>query len=120
MLLGMDVSIQECRASGYVVVDIKHRTETSRCPKDLEFRITLSNPSFWPGGYAKPGATPDQLYIYDIDLSFNELSKRFQQGGEQIKSFCDFENCPIELKCPLMCDFVQLASVVSGYSGLSI
>lgn len=118
-LVGLDVSIQECRASGYPVMDVRGLMDRGGLlRKQHEAYVTISSPEFWPDGRNKPGATRSQLYRFDGPVSFDELVERFEQQGEGIKSFCDWENCPIEMEAPSVYDMLRLISIVDQYCGL--
>ena len=117
-LIGTDISIQECRASGYVVLDQMGLVKKGKLDKDKKVRVTLSNPNEWPDGRNRPGATNHELYIYDVMLSWNNLWEQFKLQGKGIRDFCDWDNCPHETKNPTVEDMVQLAQTVSTYCGL--
>ena len=116
MKTGTDISIPECRASGYAVVDHGKR------PLDVtkSYRLTISNPNAWTfcGKAVKFGAA--RPYCVDDWFSYADLWESFERGGDGIKSFCDFENCPYPSpeESPSFNDFVSLAQTVDMYHGL--
>ncbi len=112
---GTDINLCACRAEGYPVV------EHGKRPLDpvKDYRLTISNPEAWTdSGKVRFGHS--RIYHTDTLISYSDLWKAFERGGKGIKSFCDFENCPLPspTENPCFLDFVQLASTVSAYSGI--
>ena len=112
MKTGTDVSLRECRESGYPVV------EHGKKPMDPKknYHLTISNPRHW----GKPGTRSELLYATNIIISYKDLWESFERGGQEIKDFCDFKNCPHPSpeEEPSYHDFVNLAQTVVLYHGL--
>jgi len=119
-LIGTDVSIAECRKSGYVVLDRQGLVDRKGVlDKDKLVHVTISNPMFWDcNGHNEPGVSKQDLYVYDNWTSFSAVLAQFRDAGESIKSFCDWENCPIELENPTPWDMAHLIQTVHAHSGL--
>lgn len=117
MRTGTDISIPECRASGYPVVE--HHSSKMNPKKD--YLLTISNPSSWAdsGGGVKPGRGHTAYRVYTF-VSYQEMWERFEKQGEGIKKFCDFENCPLPTpeNTSSFHDFVNLASILDSYCGI--
>ena len=112
MKTGTDVSLWECRMSGYPVVEHGKRPMDPDKPYDL----TISNPRHW----GKPGTRRKLLYDTDVMISYKDLWESFVRGGQGIKDFCDFKNCPYPSpeEDPSFNDFVSLAQTVVLWHGL--
>lgn len=116
MKTGTDISIAECRASGYPVV------EHGKRPLDpsKRYRLTISNPSAWTfcGSAVKFGAR--RPYEVNGWYSYADLWETFERAGDGIKSFCDFENFPYPSPTeePCFMDFASLAQTLVLYCGL--
>ncbi len=114
MKTGTDMSIKECRESGYPVIE-----HTGKFDPAKYYGLTISLPHLWPNGRALPGWPRGQLYMTDTDVSYNDLWELFESKGQDIKDFCDFKNCPYPL--PADADFHDLASLagtLSSYCGV--
>ena len=117
MLTGTDINIYICRSEGYPVVS--HGKSPLKPSKP--YRLTISNPEAWLlSGQTKIKHKDYKYYITDTLISYEDLWQEFLKGGTHIKSFCDFENCPIPSpsQSPDFNDFVNLAGVVSSYFGI--
>jgi len=120
MKIGTDVNINICRVEGYPVIEFKKRELIQKgiLDKEYQVKITISNPCMWTDtGYPIPGTFRSDLYQINDSICFNTLIDIFNSYGENIKEFCDFKNCPIELENPTEYDFLVLVSVINGYSG---
>lgn len=115
MKTGTDISIQECRVSGYPVV------EHGKRPMDpsKDYNLTISNPESWYDN-GKPKIGSSDLYSVDTFISYQDLWDTFENQGEGIKDYCDFENCPLPApyENPSFHDFVHLASIIHPYCGI--
>jgi hypothetical protein len=90
-LTGTDVSIAECRASGYPVIHHKSR----KFDPDTPYLVTISNPAAWnPEGTAITRSSRHEPYLVHDLLTYREIWEKFLKGGKRIKEFCDFKNCP--------------------------
>lgn len=116
MKTGTDCNLAECRASGYAVVAHGKR------PLDPSkmYELTISNPNKWPNGTLTPGTRSRDAWEVNTFTSYDDLWKSFLRGGDGIKSFCDFENCPYPSpeESPTFNDFASLAQTVHMYYGL--
>lgn len=110
-LIGTDISIAECRSSGYPVV---HATTKNLDPCE-RYRVTVSNPRAW-GKRLRRSAR----YQHDVCLSYEFLWKRFISEGQPIKDFCDFDSCPYPSpdEGPSFDDMASLFGTVSLYCGI--
>ncbi len=119
MKIGTDVSIAECRKSGYVVIEYKAKELLHKgvLDKTCAVKVTSSYPENWSDA-GKPlfGCSP--LYVTNGFICFEAALEIFEGYGESIKSMIDFENCPIELISPSVYDFLFLLSAIESYSGL--
>ena len=123
MKIGTDISIAECRVSGYMVMDFKKSDliKNGRLDKDCSCELTVSNPEEWTdSGRANP-AKKGQLYVLNEDYSFNDLLKIIKDEGmkKSIASICDWENCQPELENPTERDMLNLASDIHFVYNLS-
>lgn len=114
MKTGTDINLTVCREEGYAVVD--HGKKPLNTEKD--YQLTISDPGKWNSGKVKFGAR--NPFVFNDIISYKELWNLFIEGGEGIKSFCDFENCPLPSpeENPNFSDFVQLAQTVYYYKGI--
>lgn len=116
MKTGTDLSIPECRSSGYPVV------EHGKSPMDpaKDYRLTISNPNAWTDSGQVKFGKGHKAYHFDGFISYKNLWELFESRGEGIKSFCDFKNYPYPApdESPSFHDFVSLASTVDTYCGI--
>lgn len=120
-LIGTDVSIGVCRASGYPVIDPTGLVgRDGKLKKDHCVHLTISNPLQWTddGHIAHPGTSGHELYHEDTWVCWDDLWELFLQQGDGIKDFCDWKNCPIEHEDPSPYDMLQLISTLHGYCGV--
>ncbi len=119
-LIGTDTSLAECRKSGYTVLDRAGLVSRKGVlDKAKLVHVTISNPEYWDcNGHNLPGISRQDLYVYDDVTSFNAVLEQFKEAGDPIKSFCDWENCPIELENPTPWDMAHLIQTVHSHSGL--
>jgi hypothetical protein len=121
--IGIDVDIRTCREEGYPVALLKSKKNIDQLDPEKNIHLTISDPEMWPDGINKActwasGIGSIDLYRIDSYFSFNDLKEQFLDRGEGIKSFCDFDNCPIELENPSIYDFLHLANTLDSYCGL--
>ena len=116
MKTGTDISLRTCREEGYPVVT--HWTKTM--DPDKLYDLTISDPRYWPYGILIPGTRSKHAWAVNCFTSYTELWKSFLRGGDGIKSFCDFKNCPFPspTESPSFSDFASLAGVAHSYHGL--
>jgi hypothetical protein len=115
MLTGTDISIRECRASGYPVVE--HRDKKMNPRKD--YWLTISDPSKWTFDGA-PYPMAEDRYLFAGMVSYQELWDYFNEQGQGIKDYCDFANCPYPSpdEEPTHMDLASLAGTLFSYCGL--
>ena len=122
MKLGTDVNIWTCRAEGYPVIEYKKNDlfKAGELDKDCQVRVTVSNPHNWTNE-GKPiiGHTSKELWLVNDTVCFSALVEIFEGYGDNIKSFCDWASCPIDLNTPNENDFLSLVSAIDSYSGLA-
>jgi hypothetical protein len=116
MKTGTDVNLAECRASGYPVIE--HGAKSLDINKD--YLITISNPSAWTDSGQVKFGKGNMAYAVNERISYRDLWESFERGGEGIKSYCDFENCPFPTpeESPSFLDMASLAGVVHSYHGI--
>ena len=127
MKLGSDVSIAECRVSGYMVIEYKKRDLIKKgiLDKDCRVSLTVSNPDAWTdcGRRIPPvnniydyeanhGIPPVRAYILDDEYSWNDLMKFLNDFDRRksVESCCDWKHCKPNLDNPDEYDFLRLAS----------
>jgi len=117
MKIGTDVSIQECRKSGYLIMDFKVR-------------------GLFPNGH-RAGPDPDypcRFYCYipgkplmrpymDTLLSLNCLKEMFEQHSDSILSMCGIERSDLRALGESVEDITEhdlltLADSINSYCGL--
>ena len=115
-LIGTDMSIAECRNSGYPVVRPQGKTFNPDRPYDL----TISNPENWSNGAVRKKKDRLWDYRYSGFTSYKELWRQFERQGDGIKSYCDFENCPLPTpdQSPDYYAFLHLAGTLINYCGI--
>ena len=122
MKIGSDVSIAECRRSGYVVMEFKVKElfpVKGVLDKERAIEVSVSNPKYWTdSGTPQVGCSYHELYVARGVISFEAAEEIFKDYGASIKSFCDFDSCPIEFENPDQYDFLRLLETIEGYSGL--
>ena len=126
MRIGTDMSIAECRFSGYMVMEYNHRELIKKgvLDKTVECGFSVSNPEAWTDV-----GTPNihkldimwRLSPYDTVYSFNELLEILNEYTERYKSVascCDWEHCRPNLKNPTPHEMLFLASDMHFSCGL--
>lgn len=116
MRTGADVSMRACRAEGYPVVE---HGRVSMDP-DAAYSLTISNPRHWPNGRLRTHTPGREVWSVNTSVSYTDLWAAFLRGGESIRKFCDFDNCPLRAPeaSPDFHDFVTLAGILNGFGGL--
>jgi hypothetical protein len=126
MRIGMDISIAECRRSGYMVMDFKKRElfKNGKLDKDCPVIFSVSNPYAWNDA-GKPMINSDrygnqlqhnQLWLIDnMEYSWNDLMEMLEYGDrmESVASCCDWEHCKPNFDNPNEYDLLHLASDIS-------
>ncbi len=115
MLTGTDISIATCRNEGYACVE--HR-RAERLDTSKAYHLTISEPSSWASGRIKVDCQTKQWRV-NTTISYEDLWKAFERGGESIKSMCDHSNCPHKAPTenPDFHDFAALAQAIYLYNG---
>lgn len=117
MKTGTDISLTTCRQEGYAVVAHSNK------PMDPDgmYELTISEPRHWPNGRLRPGTHSKDAWAVNCFTTYVELWKSFLRGGDGIKSFCDFKNCPFPAptESPGFSDFASLAGIVNSYHGIT-
>ncbi len=117
MKTGTDISIPECRKSGYPVVE----HDMGKLYVNTRYILTISNPEAWSeNGKRKPNQS--NPYLFHDRVSYNEMWRLFNIEGVGIKKYCDWKNCPLPSpeESPTFQDYVSLASILHGYCGLPV
>lgn len=122
MKIGTDVSIAECRCSGYMVIDFGAGKDFSRklikkgvLDKDCPVTLSVSNPEAWNDS-GKPIINTDipiwNLSPHDTEYSWNDLMEflNYSDRRASIASTCDWENCAPNFDNPNEYDLLHLAS----------
>lgn len=123
MRIGTDISIAACRQEGYPVIEYNKKglfPDGGPMNKDYGVKVTISWGERWTdAGRPILGYCHEELWIINDTICFSTLIEIFEDYGDDIKSFCDFESCPINLDNPTEYDFLSLVSAIEGYSGLT-
>ena len=132
MKIGTDISIAECRRSGYMVMDFKKKELVKKGILDKNANVTLSasNPIAWNDA-GKPMINSDhygnQLIhsplwsLEPTNYSFNDLLDLIKttERFESVASCCDWKNCQPNFDNPNEYDLLHLASDIHCYQGLN-
>ena len=119
MRIGTDVNLWTCRSEGYPQIEFAKTKllKKGKLDKDHYVRVVTTNPECYDdNGRYKIGS--GEAYHLDTLISFNDAKEIFDNQGDGIKKFCDFENCPIEFDNPNEYDLLSLISVLIPYCGL--
>lgn len=126
MKIGTDVSIAECRDSGYMVIEFKKRELIKKgvLQKDVYVECSQSFPveGRWQNGRPHIGYERHELYsIIDISHSWETIMEFFEKHEESILSMCGAkcrEDYCINFDNPTEYDLLNLISDVNSYMGL--
>jgi hypothetical protein len=123
MRIGTDMSIAECRCSGYMVMDFKKRELLKKgvLNKDCPVTLSISNPEGWNDtGRPMIGSGYPLWSLTPTEYSWNDLMDLLdEKSREGIESCCDWKNCQPNLDTPNEYDLLHLASDISSYMSLS-
>jgi ribosomal protein S17 len=114
MRIGEDVSIQECRNEGYMVMDYPVK-RFNMYPKHTACRFTKSMPLYireesieWCIGKT--------MMTVDVWLDWEDLYEMYKRYEEEIKDFSGYDFSCISIPQPV--DLLNLASAIDNYCGL--
>ncbi len=125
MKIGTDISIQECRASGYPVIEFKVRKlfpngRKEGIDKDFSVYVTISEPERWPYGYLTKGH--GHGYSCISWLSWNELVEMIEDSlKNSLESFMksvDRKILPSKIEKPTEYNLLNLISDFNWNFGL--
>jgi hypothetical protein len=131
MRIGMDVSIAECRRSGYMVMDFKKRDliKNGVLDRDCGVTFSVSNPMEWNDA-GKPMINSDRYgrairrsflwSLEPIEYTWNDLVELLTYGDneESVSSCCDWKNCKPNFDNPNEYDLLHLASDIHCTMGI--
>jgi hypothetical protein len=129
MKIGTDVSLSECRDSGYMVIEFKKRELIKKgvLQKDVYVECSQSWPHDdcgprWQNGKPMIGYTSEELWIVkDIWHSWETIMSMFESHE---KSIMDMSGCKtreeyfVDFDNPTEYDLLSLISDVNSYCGL--
>jgi hypothetical protein len=122
MKIGTDVSIQECRRSGYMVIDFpKGLIKDGVLDKDREVELSISFPEAWHDSGTPMIGTDLSLWSLRENYSWNDLIEfiNYSDRREMVASCCDWEHCQPEMDNPNEYDLLHLASDISATFSLA-
>ncbi len=111
MRIGMDVSIQTCRAEGYMVMDYPVYA-FKKDPLNTECIFTNSLPE-----YSREGYIGEKIIIVEEHYTYNDLFEMYLERKEDIDSFVGFKREKLDNPTPY--DLLHLASDLDSYCGIS-
>ena len=124
MKIGTEVSIAECRRSGYMVMEFKKRDLIKKgvLDKDCEVTLSVSFPESWNDA-GKPMIGFDWWSLWSLEpirYTFNDLMEILDNPEylEQVESCCDWKNCKPNLETPTEYDLLHLASDIHNVRGI--
>lgn len=110
MRIGMDVSIECCRAEGYMVMDYPvHAFKAS--PTTVDCRFTRSIPE-----YARDGFIGEKIIMVDIMLNWEDLFETYLEHKSGIDSMIGGSYKKTDTPEPYM--LLNLASDIDMYCGI--
>jgi hypothetical protein len=127
MKIGTDISLRECMASGYLMMEFKKRELfpkhlKGKMDKDayVNFEQTMGWITHTENGYPKvPGTPKRRLYsLYDCCYTFNDLLQIYIEYKDSIDSMCGMTEDDRNLDNPTEYDMLNLASDINAYCGL--
>lgn len=130
MRIGTDVSIAECRNSGYTVIEFKVKElfpngRKAGIDKDALVNVTISNPEEWQNGrpyiYDRFEGRISPLYVYDDVMSWDAVYEMYLNNKESIDSLCGIDpvnGWTFEVDNPTEYDLLSLIDSVNSYCGL--
>ena len=129
MKIGTDISIAECRDSGYMVIEFKKRELIKKgvLQKDVEVECSQSLPhdghcDRWQYGTPMIGYRYHELWsVIDVSHSWNSIMEMFEEREKDIMSCCGASNREeygINFDNPTEYDLLNLISDVNMYCGL--
>jgi len=123
MKIGMDISIAECRRSGYMVMEFKKRELFTKgiLNKDAYATFSLSFPEAWnDAGKPMVGTEYTLWSLEPSEYSWNDLMEMIEDPERRasVADCCDWENCNPIFDNPTEHDMLHLASDISAAIGL--
>ena len=129
MKIGIDISLAECRTSGYGVIDFKIKNlfpngRDSGLDKDAQVYFTRSNPKDWyENGRLKINATyclngADKGMYTSKHISWNEAWDLYLKDKDAIDDYADVKNCPFNEENPSERDLLILIDTVDSFSSI--
>lgn len=125
MKIGTDISIAECRNSGYMVIEFKKRELIKKgvLQKDAYVDCTQSNPECWKKGRPIIGFDFHQRYCCNTICTWNMAIEIFKRHGEGILKYigCESEEeSYLHRENPTEYDLLNLIADINSYSPLGI
>ena len=111
MRIGTDLSIQECRAEGYMVMDYPVHAFRKN-PTSTICRFTVSKPD-----YIRLGYVGEKIIYIDEEFDYADLWEMYETYKDEIDSFVGFTRK--KSKTPSPYDLLSLASDIDAYCGIS-
>lgn len=128
MKIGTDVSIRECRDSGYMVIEFKKSELIKKgiLQKDVCVKCSQSFPESWTNGRPNIASILENEPIWavnpdEISHSWNSIMWYFEKYEKQILSMCGCasrEDYCVNFNNPNEYDLLNLISDVAAYCGL--
>lgn len=124
MKIGTDVSLKECQAEGYTVMDYKVRElfpngRKAAMDKDGYTNLYQSIPEHMRGDMATDCNPFGNGRLFDVSLCFNDVLVTYLSHKESIDSMCGMECCTPEQQAnPDEYIFLNLADSVHACCGL--
>jgi hypothetical protein len=123
MKIGTDISLAECRAEGYGMIEFNKSKLLKKgiLQKDTPVRYFRTFGYLSHDEKGRPlelGMMKAELYITDTLISWNDLIEIYEPRKEGIDNFADFKNCPLNWDNPTEYDLLTLADIIDSYCGI--
>ena len=124
MRIGTDISIAECRCSGYMVMDFKKRELFSNgvLNKKAYATFSVSFPMAWnDAGKPTIGTSLPLWSLEPTELNWDDLMSYIENPDcrKSVESICDWKNCVPNFDNPTEYDMLHLASDINVVMGLN-
>jgi hypothetical protein len=126
--IGTDISIAECRRSGYMVMEFSpDLIKNGKLDKDVGCTFSVSNPNAWTDS-----GTPDiskfdteplwDLSPHDTEYSWNDLMEFIKDTKKYImvEKCCDWGKCIPNFDNPTEYDMLHMASDIHFTLGIYV